>query len=99
VQTKALAQSKERVRVCFTVADTGIGIAPHVVEKLFSAFTQADSTTSRRFGGTGLGLAISRKLATMMGGTIEVTSTPSVGSQFALTLEWPVAPTLPDSKS
>lgn len=98
VHAKALSRANGLVRVCFTVVDTGIGIAPDAVGKLFSAFTQADNTTSRRFGGTGLGLAISRKLATMMGGTIDVTSTLSVGSQFALTLEWPVAPTPPNTE-
>jgi PAS domain S-box-containing protein len=68
------------------VADTGIGMTPEVVSNLFNAFIQADATTTRRFGGTGLGLAITQKLAGMMGGSIDVRSTPGKGSVFELTL-------------
>ncbi len=70
----------------FDVADTGIGIKPDQIEKLFRDFTQADSTTSRRFGGTGLGLAISRRFARMMGGDVSVWSDYGKGSIFTLTL-------------
>jgi len=70
------------LRVRFLVADTGIGIAPEQVDKVFGAFEQADSTTTRRFGGTGLGLAITRHLARLMGGDTGVSSVPGHGSRF-----------------
>ncbi|PCE30578.1 hybrid sensor histidine kinase/response regulator [Burkholderia ubonensis] len=71
--------------VTFTIADSGIGIAPDVSAQLFKPFQQADSSTARKYGGTGLGLVISRQLAEMMGGALGVESAPGLGSVFTVT--------------
>jgi signal transduction histidine kinase/CheY-like chemotaxis protein len=70
----------------FAVRDTGIGLTEEQLDRLFKEFSQAEASTSRRYGGTGLGLALSRKLARALGGDVTVTSTPGVGSTFTLTL-------------
>ena len=76
-----------KAHVEITVKDTGIGLKPEAIKNLFDAFTQADTSTSRRFGGTGLGLTISRELSLLMGGKISVESEFNQGSQFSLNLK------------
>ncbi|HEX6546532.1 MAG TPA: response regulator [Bryobacteraceae bacterium] len=73
-------------RISFSVRDTGIGMAPDQVSRVFEPFTQADSTTTRRFGGTGLGLAITHKFCEMMGGSVQLESAPGAGSTFTIDL-------------
>ncbi|MEV6349755.1 ATP-binding protein [Actinoplanes sp. NPDC051851] len=75
-----------RPRYTFSVADTGIGIEPTEVARLFEPFTQADTGTTREYGGTGLGLSISRQLVELMGGRIHVDSAPGRGSRFSFTI-------------
>lgn len=74
----------DRADIRFEIEDTGIGIAQEDIDRIFAPFEQADASTNRRFGGTGLGLAISRRLAKVMGGSLDVESTPGRGSKFWL---------------
>jgi signal transduction histidine kinase/DNA-binding response OmpR family regulator len=75
------------IGLTFEVADTGVGIARDKQQEIFQAFTQADETTTRRFGGTGLGLAISAQLVSLMGGELKVESEPGTGARFSFQLE------------
>jgi signal transduction histidine kinase/AmiR/NasT family two-component response regulator len=82
-------------RVRFEVADTGIGMDEAAIARIFDRFTQADSSTTRRYGGSGLGLAISFRLVEMMGGRLEVTSAPGKGSAFYFTIPLPATAAAP----
>ena len=91
--TQICSISEENIHLRFTIIDTGIGIAEGLLERLFTAFDQVDSTITRRFGGTGLGLAISQKLVEEMGGKISVKSKLNEGSEFSFELILPITAT------
>jgi PAS domain S-box-containing protein len=91
VRVRVAEQSDVSVLLRFEVIDTGIGIAPDIVERLFRSFEQSDPSTTRRYGGTGLGLAITRNLAHLMGGEAGVESVPEQGSRFWFTARVEIA--------
>jgi PAS domain S-box-containing protein len=82
--------STDAVTLQVSVADTGIGIAPDVIDRIFNEFTQASYETAVRFGGTGLGLTITRRLLALYGSTVDVRSTPGEGSTFSFTIRLPL---------
>ena len=86
--TEMVEKDEQWVMLRFSVRDTGIGVTPEQKQKLFEAFTQADSSTTRKFGGTGLGLTISKHLVNMMDGDIWVESEPGKGSNFIFTAKF-----------
>ena len=91
VTSEALAETADELTLRFEVTDTGVGMGPEVLARIFESFTQAYADTARQFGGTGLGLSISRALVEQMNGTLTVDSTPGQGSTFAFTLTLPKA--------
>jgi GAF domain-containing protein/CheY-like chemotaxis protein len=92
VTVTAKPAERGRVELAFAVRDTGIGLSPEAMKRLFQSFSQADSSTTRKYGGTGLGLAISRRLAELMGGRMWAESAgPGKGSTFFFTITAPVA--------
>jgi PAS domain S-box-containing protein len=84
-------RNSDRIRLRCTVQDTGIGMGPEALERLFTPFTQADASTTRRFGGTGLGLSIARRFVELMGGEIGVTSAVKEGSTFWIEMPLQIA--------
>ena len=95
VALTVLSQQADGVKLRFSVSDTGIGIPPDQVARVFDMFAQVDGTTTRRFGGSGLGLSISRQLVELMGGTIGAVSTLGIGSSFWFEVTLPLAPAAP----
>ena len=96
VEGERLSETADTLTVQFRVTDTGMGMQPEVIGRIFESFTQAYADTTRLFGGTGLGLSICRALVEQMNGTLTVESTPGAGSCFAFTLALPKAD-LPDA--
>ena len=92
VRVQPLTHAHGRIKLRFEITDTGIGLTPEQIKKLFQPFVQADTSASRKFGGTGLGLAISRKITELMGGRIGVQSTAGKGSTFWFELPFDVPP-------
>ncbi|MCG2578706.1 response regulator [Dechloromonas sp. XY25] len=101
ISVRRLAGPAGQANLQFAVRDTGIGIPPEKLGHIFKVFTQADSSTSRKYGGTGLGLAISARLVDAMGGRLGVDSEPDQGSEFSftVTLDLPATPAVPAEDS
>ena len=96
VSVRILKQDGARIHLGFAISDTGIGIPHDKREQIFESFTQADGSTTRRFGGTGLGLAIASRLVRGMGGAISVESEPGRGSTFRFELQLDIPPDAED---
>jgi CheY-like chemotaxis protein len=93
--TQPLEATSQEACINFAVQDSGIGIAPENQAHIFSGFSQAEASTTRRFGGTGLGLSISKQFIELMGGKIQITSALGVGSTFEFTLKLPLVKPIP----
>ena len=98
IRVHTLKKEQNQVSLQFSITDTGPGIEPEQQDAIFNAFTQADSSVTRKFGGTGLGLAICQQLVYLMGSKLELSSQPGKGSSFSFTLNLPLAEK-PTSKS
>ena len=96
IEVSVVDQGDDRIQLSFSIQDTGIGITKEQLAKLFTAFTQADASTTRRFGGTGLGLVISKRIVEMMDGSIQVTSESDKGSTFSFTAMFGVSHRQPE---
>jgi signal transduction histidine kinase/CheY-like chemotaxis protein len=97
-------RQQNEVRLTFAVTDSGIGMTPEQISRLFQEFTQADGSTTRKYGGSGLGLTISKRLVELMGGSIHVSSELGIGTRFAFSIPVPLAvppavPALPQPRA
>ncbi|MBF0590337.1 MAG: response regulator, partial [Magnetococcales bacterium] len=99
VRVQLLERSENDVKLRFSVTDSGIGMTEEQMAKLFQSFSQADASTTRKYGGTGLGLTISKRLTDMMGGEIWAESTPGKGSAFYFTARFGLSPQEEESRS
>jgi CheY-like chemotaxis protein len=91
LEARAARAGRGRVKILFTVTDSGIGLTRAEIKRLFRPFTQANAEIARRYGGSGLGLAVVKSLARLMGGDLTVTSTPGRGASFRLVIVLPIA--------
>ncbi len=91
-EAESTIHNNEELHCTFIISDTGIGLSPEQIKKLFSAFSQADTSVTRKFGGTGLGLVISKRIINLMGGEICVASEPGKGTTFSFSVVFPFAP-------